>query len=316
MKKLFTLFISIFLIFSLTGCSTTVVKIDSLYWQGSTQGYDNTYSEELVYKVTCEKTTPSNSTPISNSEVELVINNGTYTIYSRSAPEKGNSVILVQTTLSIDGKYVDKVNNTELPFVDEVISTSYFVANNFKPISASKSVKANSLATLDDKYVVLYYEYDYQVTYENNNAKVIFNEIKDDNDIVAVEEVKVYKDVCKNAYLDNEMMLFAPRGYSLLANTDFSVSYKSLDVISQTTRDMYFTTMTNNSSTPTSLTLNACGVDYDTVKVLFYLKGQFTGTPIECYYASKSENRNRLVACYTSMYGNLGYLKYALKEVK
>lgn len=317
MKKLLTLFMSLLLVFSLTGCSETYLKVDALFWQNSTQGYDNTFYEELVYDVTCEKTTISNSTAVSNEEVELVINNGSYTVISKSAPEKGTSVVCVQTTLRIDGKYVDKTDNDrEMPFVDEITSTCYFVSNNFKPISSTKNVKANSLGIESEKYAIFYYEYNYEVNYNGNNANVTFNEIKDDSNIINADAVKEYKDATKNAYLDNEMLLFAPRGYNLLSNTNFSVSFSSLDVISQTTRGMYFTTMANNQSNPTLVTVNALGQEIETVKVIFTLTGQFTGTPIECYYASKAGNRNRLVVCYTEMYGNLGYLKYTLKEIK
>ncbi len=317
MKKLLTLFLSVLLVFSLTGCSETSLKVDALYWQNSTQGYDNTFYEELVYDVTCEETSISNSTPVSNEGVKLVINSGTYSVKSKSAPEKGNNVVCVETTLYIDGKYIDvNDNNREIPFVDDINSTSYFVANNFKPISTTKSVKANSIGIENGKYAIFYYEYDYEVIYNGNNASVTFNEIKDDSDIINANSVQEYKDVTKNAYIDSEVLLFAPRGYNLLVNTNFSVSFSSLDVISQTARGMYFTTMANNQSNPTIVTVKALNQDIETVKVIFTLTGQFTGTPIECYYASKTENRNRLIACYTKMYGNLGYMKYTLKEIK
>ncbi len=317
MKKFLTLFLSFLLVFSLTGCNKTYIKVDSYYWQNQTQGYDNTYDEKLVYDVTCEKTTVSNSTSVSSDEIELVINSGTYTVISKSAVEEGSDVLFVETTLNIDGKYIDKNNgNKELPFVDEIITTCYFTATNYKPLSSSKNVKANSLAIEDGKYNVYPYEYNYKVTYEGNDAKVEFTEIKDQHQIINVDGVKKYKGATKNAYLDNEMLLFAPRGYKLLNENTITISFDSLDVITQTLRGMYFTTMTNNEGKPTTFTLNALGQEIETVKVMFYLTGQFTGSPIECYYASNSKDKNRLVVCYTSMYGKLGYLKYTLKEIK
>ena len=316
MKKFLTLFLSILLVFSLSGCGKTYIKVDSFYWQNQ-GGYDNTYYEELVYEVTCEKTTVSNSTPVSNDEVELVINSGTYTVISKSAVDKGSDMLCVQTILQLDGKYIDKVNNnTELTFNDEIVSTCYFTATNYKPLSSTKQVKANSLAIEGDKYQVYAYEYNYEVTYEGDNATVEFTEISDEHDIINADKVKEYKGATKEAYLDNEMLLFAPRGYNLLNENTMAVHFTSLDVITQTTRGMYFTTTTNKENKITAVTLNALGKEIETVKVMFYLTGQFTGSPIECYYATKTQDRNRLVACYTTLYGDLGYLKYTLKEIK
>ncbi len=320
MKKFLTLILSVLLAFSLTGCGQTFVKIDGLYWQNSTQGYDNTYYEELIYDVECVKSTKYNSAEISNNEIALVINDGTYKVVSKSMPDKGSGVVLVETTLYLDAKYVIKKDNSvysELNFVEEITSSCYFVATNFKPISSSKKVKASSLGVLEGNYVIFPFEYEYNVEYSGNNAKVNFTEIKDDFNVINADAVKEYKDATKEAYLDNEMILFAPRGYNLLGNTNFSVSYTSLDVISQTTRGMYFTTMSNDNVNPSTVTMtNANGQDVEAVRVIFALTGQFTGAQIECYYASKAENKNRLMECYTSMYGDLGYLKYTLKEVK
>ena len=317
MKKFLTLFLSILLVFSLTGCNKTYIKVESFYWQ-TQSGYDNTYYEELVYDVTCVNKTISNSTEVSSDQLELVVNEGsTYTIISKSAVDKGGDVICVETKLSIDGKYIDKANdNTVLAFVDEISSICYFTATNFKPIYSSKTVKANSISFQVDKYKLLPYEYEYEVTYEGENAKVEFNEIKDEYQIIDVDDVKTYKGATKNAYLDNEMMLFAPRGYSLLNENTTSIYFDSLDVISQTTREMYFTTITNSDGKKTPVTINCLNQEIETVKVMFYLTGQFTGSPIECYYATKTQDRNRLIRCYTTMYGDLGYLQYTLKEIK
>lgn len=318
MKKLLTLFLSILLVLSLAGCGQTSVKIDAMYWQNSTQNYDNTFSESLMYDVTCESSTISNSTKIENEEIAFVVNQGTYTITSKSVidAQKGENVVCVETVLEMDGKYVVKADNSELSFVEEITTTCYFVANSFKPISSTKNVKATTLGVENGKYMLFDFEYKYDVDYSGNDANVTFTEIKDDYSVINVETSRQYKDVTKNAYLDNEMIIFAPRGYNLLGNTNFSVSFESIDVISKTTRGMFFTTMSNNQSNPTTITINAFGQDIETVRVNFQLTGQFVGTPIECYYASKSENKNRLVVCYTQMYGNLGYLKYTLKEVK
>ncbi len=318
MKKFLTLFLSILLVFSLTGCNKTYIKVESFYWQ-TQSGYDNTYYEELVYDVTCVNKTISNSTEVSSAQVELVVNEGTYTVISKSVVglDKGSDVICVETVLNVDGKYIDKVNdNTELAFVDEITTICYFTATNFKPISSSKRVKANSLATQNNKYQLYPYEYEYNVTYEGENAKVEFNEIKDEHQIIDVDAIKTYKGATKNAYLDNEMMLFAPRGYNLLNENTTSIYFDSLDVISQTTRGMYFTTATNSDGKLTPATITCLNQEIETVKVMFYLTGQFTGSPIECYYATKTQDRNRLILCYTTMYGDLGYLKYTLKEIK
>ncbi len=322
MKKIFILILTFCTLFTLSGCGETILQIDGHYWQKSPMGWIDDYKEELEYGIELTKNTRYNSSEVENADIQMVIDseNSSYKATVESVKENGVEAYKYTTVTTMKGSYVEKAENGEVyPFEDLIETKCVFKGSSLEPLYSEKIVKSTSLIQTNQGYAVVELDFSYTVTYSGKNATVTFTENKDESNILDFESERVYKDVLKNAYIDNEVILFAPRGYKIAGKNNFSVAFNSLDVVSKKVRSVYFTAVTGDDAASVSVecpaNINNEDRTVQTVRVAVALSGTFTGANIECYYATQDSDRKRLIECYTKVNNNLGYLKYSLKNV-
>ena len=322
MKKILILILTFCALLTFTGCGETILQIDGYYWHKNPMGWIADYKEELEYRIDLTKNTRYNSSEVENADIQMVIDseNSSYKATVESVRENGVEAYKYTTVTKMIGSYIEKVENgVEYPFNDLIETKCVFKGSSLEPLYSEKIVKSTSLIQTNEGYAVVELDFSYVVTYSGKNATVTFTENKDESNILDIETEKVYKDVLKNTYVDNEVILFAPRGYNIAGKENFSVAFNSLDVISKKVRSVYFTSNTGDESKAVSVECNANINNEDravqTVRVAVALSGTFTGANIECYYATQDGDRKRLIECYTKVNDNLGYLKYSLKTV-
>lgn len=330
MKKLTTLLLIICLIFSLTGCSKTTLEVDGKYWQANPTTYE--VDEVLEYGVEVTNQTFANKNVIKNDNIKLEITDSANSYFRTAITDgvlEGKRVYKYTTKLQIVGRYTIIDKNVQLDYTDVIETETIFNADTtLAPITSKKIVKSNVPGTDKEsgEYKLFGLEYDYTITYQGKNATLKFNETKDEGNILNKQKEEIYKNYNESAYLDNELLLFMPRGYKLISKDSFSVTFTTIDGLSGVDREMRLTTMFGNK---TSSSTHDIKVDnyvfngspvadktFKTVRAEFTLTSLFEGTPIECYYAYEEGERNKMVVCFSSVYPELGYLKYTLRNTQ
>lgn len=330
MKKFITLLLIICITFSLTGCSKTTLEVDGKYWQANPTTYE--VDEQLEYSVEVVNQTFANKNVVKNENLKLEITDSANSYYKTSITDgvlDGKRIYKYVTKLQIVGKYVVTQGNVQLDFTDVIETETIFNADTtLLPISSKKVVKTNLPGTEKDsnEYKLFALEYDYTITYQGKNATLKFNETKDEGEILNKQKEEIYKDYNDSAFLDNELLLFMPRGYKLISKNSFNVTFTTIDGLSGIEREMRLTTAFGNKTSSSThdikvdnYVLNGSPVadkTFKTVRAEFSLTSLFEGSPIECYYAYEDGERNKMVVCFSSVYPELGYLKYTLKNTQ
>ena len=121
--------------------------------------------------------------------------------------------------------------------------------------------------------------------------------------------------------------MLIPRTINFNNKESYSLSFNTIDVLTQKMHEMTFTTATPNSSLDVKTftftydnVFNGEKVTYaenslKVVKVLLSINDTFSGSTIELYYAMDHKtDRFRLIKAYTPLNDNIGYLEYTLKS--
>ncbi len=329
MKKFLTLLLIICLMFSLTGCGDSSLEVDGKYWQANPTSYE--VDEELTYSVEVVSQTFADKNVVENESVKLEIADSANSYYKTSIKDgvlDGKRICKYITKLQIVGKYVITQGNIELAFTDTIETETVFNADTtLAPITSKRAVKSSYPAADEyGEYKLYALEYDYTITYAGKNATLKFNETKDELNLLNKDSQEVYKNYNSSAYLDNELLLFMPRGYKLISKSSFSVVFNTIEGLSGVEREMRLTTTFDSKTTSTTHDIKVDDYTYNgtpildktfkTVRAEFGLTSLFEGTPIECYYAHEDGERNKMVVCFTSLYPKLGYLKYTLNSTQ
>lgn len=325
MKKFLTIILTIsFLILNAVGCAgINSFSYEGKFWYKDPTSSSNIY-EQITYDVKVVSRTESNSTEVKNDYVALVIDQGEFV----TTLTKDGDNYVYQTSLDVKGNYVYGENKVEV--VNDVSSKVVFDSNSFKPLSSEKkSNKTTTLSLINSSYAIRSFGYDYKIVYAGEDANVTYVSNLYDNDGNKTEPTTVYntyKDYNANVYLDNELLTLIPRTINFSTKESYTLTFNTIDVLTQKMHDMLLTTSTVDSKIDVkTLTftynnvINGESVVYaenslKVVKVLISINDVFSGSAIELYYAiDHSNDRFRLIKAYTPLNDELGYMEYTIK---
>ena len=162
-----------------------------------------------------------------------------------SVGESGKSYYLFETDLVINGEC--SINGDKTAFSDSVKTKVYFEGTGaaLKPVQSFRSAKTSALEGDSNDLKLVRYDYDYTVSYDDNNAYVTVTPNDTDQKYAAQGEYTL-ENVFDGNYIDNELMLFAPRAMSL---DNLLTSFKTVDALAKTAHDMKLTYKENGNIT-------------------------------------------------------------------
>ena len=118
-----------------------------------------------------------------------------------------------------------------------------------------------------------------------------------------------------------------PRAINFNNKESYTVSFSTIDVLTQKMHDMMYTTVGGNKNIDVKNftftydnVINDVKVTYaeekiQVVKVLLSIDSEFSGGTIELYYAMDHQNdRHRLIKAYTPLNDEMGYVEYTIKS--
>lgn len=322
MKKTLTLILTmVFLLLNTASCGlSNVINYDGKYWYMDSTASSNIY-EQITYDVKVVSRTESKSTEIKNQYVSLVLDSGTYV----TTLTKDGENYLYETSLNVNGNYVYGENKEAVN--NDMQTKAIFTVNGFKPVSSEKkSTSTTTMAFISNSYTIINYAYDYKVNYNGKHAETVYNsQIKGTSEPTTV--TNTYKNYNDNAYIDNELLTFMPRAINFNNKESYTLSFTTVDVITQKLHDMTLTTVSNN----VNLDVKTFPISYDNVingnaivdsegkvqvvKVLLMINDTFSGGTIELYYALDHQtHRHRLIKAYTPLNDEMGYMEYTIKS--
>ena len=325
MKKLITIIISIILL-TCCGCGGVVdMGYKAPYWHENEAivGF-MPLNEEITYDVKVVNKKLTNSTEVSNEVVKMEVSKGVFVTNLSMKQKDGYDYYLYTTSLIVEGKYVFHDGN-EFEFVNDYVTNTEFhtQAHNFRPIKSTKTSTNSTTAYIRDKnYAVYNLSYNYQIEYDDKDAKVEYKLINNKGN----EEVKkasyTIDNYAKSNYVDNELLMLMPRAFDL--SKSFTKSFKTIDVINQNHAKMLYYLGADDENSSQVVTLGGYEIngvptesDIKTSLVNVLLNDTFSGAGIDAYYAlDHKTHRHRLIKAYTSLNDNMGYLEYTIKSVK
>lgn len=302
-SKILTVLTLIMVVLSLTACSNVQLNARNYLWFKDPSAFKSNFKETLVYDVSFTNVTNANSTPEEIDGYSLDIDESSYVTTLEAKTDKNGNYYVYTTEFNLQAKYITP--NATKEFTDSFKTVVHF-NENLTPISSKK----NYYSEFSD------FKYDYEIAYEGNNATATLREsdIAENN---SREEVFTFKKYTKGAYVDNDVILLFPRLFNV-SNT-FVQEFKTIDVLSNKNHDMQYYAYLIDKNVDVKVlsgyTLNgeqvgADGLQCNHVEVI--IKDNFSGNPIECYYAQdRDTHRHRLIETFTH-FGNVGYLKYSL----
>lgn len=324
MKKLLVLILSFMtLAFTLTACGSTAFDFDGPYWKTAPNSASDEATETLIYAVEVSNTTLSN-TNVMQSDAKLELDGSSYyKTFFDLVNLDGEQRYYYETELYIKGAYVK--GDDRYPVEDKTTSKTWFklFRDELAPVKTVKEVKNNTVYLGSGyKYPTIEFAYDYEVTYDNGNATVNFNVVKDEhNALASLSGETKYKNVDKKPYVDNELLFFVPRAYDLTKGLTKTVN--TVDVAGKSLRALNL----NASASDAKNVKLADGysengqtipdkTEISSVKLSIEINDTFSGRPIEAYFATATDEKHRPTLIYTAINGNIGYLTYRLKSVE
>lgn len=316
MKKIICGIIITALAFTLCACnaSTSAFYSQSYFLEDSRTAGVGTVNETLEYEVAYTQSLEDSSLKISvdsaNSSYKTTLTNAVYN-------EK--NCCLLKTELKIAG---EMNNNGQITAIDDTVTSEcYFLGldTNLAPLYSKKSVKSHSpFLKSTNVYEINYYDYQIETVYADGKATATFK-IGEGNKgayDIADGDVTEYANYNKSAYIDNELLLFAPRAMNLKS---VGASFYTIDVISKVNRKMK---IANDSVATESINeknifyLNSKGVsDLIVNNTVISIDSNYSGRSIKATYASTDNADCRCVMVKLTQYAfyELGEFNYTLK---
>ncbi len=326
MKKIVTLLTTLVLIFSLFGCSKVKVSLftASNFLDTPSNHSISSVNETLTYAVSYKQAENENTLVIS-----LDSDKSTYTTVLTNTTYNETACYLLETSLNMVGEIDNAGQKTALN--DTITTKCYFlgVENALRPLYSERTVKSNSIVRTSavnattHTYEVNYYDYDIKTTYQDNNAKVSLtvNQKPDsDENFVSYENHEFSNVDNGSAYVDNELLLFAPRAMTLTNAT--SKSFYTIDAVSVKNHKMALTSITEEPTKTITPSNYFNGIE-KVLEVLCYgvtfkINSNASGSSIVAYYAdanNKSERARMIMAETSASYG-LGTYTYSIIQAQ
>lgn len=302
-RKFLVLAILILTVFTLSACSNVSLSANGYLWFKNPSAFKSNFKETLVYDVSLVHTTNSNSTEVKVDGYTLEIQEGTYTTTLEAKSDKNRNYYVYTTEFNLKANYVAPQESLE--FTDTFKTVTEF-NENLTPIKTTKDYRSEFSN----------FKYSYVLNYESDKATASLVESDVDGKYPHEQEF-TFKKYTKGAFVDNDMILLVPRLYNI--SNSFSQQFKTIDVLSNKNYDMQYYAYLKDENVDVKVlsgyTLNGSAVGEDGIQcnhVQVIIDDNFSGNPIECYYAQdRDTHRHRLIETYT-YFGSIGYLKYTL----
>ena len=326
MKKIITLLLGITLALTLVGCgntSQTAIFGGSYFLNNSSNLSVGEVDETNEYSISYVQA-ESQSNPIITVDSSL----SNYKTHLINTVYNETPCYLLETSLQIVGTIK---NGEETSNVNDLITTKvYFlgVNENLKPLYSQRNVKAKSIVKLgvneknEETFGVYDYDYVLTTTYDgyNSSSQIVVNKKPESDTVFNSKENVKFDNLNKlGAFIDNELMLFAPRAMGLTSST--AKSFITLDVVSNTTHQM---TLTSVGEEPTKIIelanyfrnneKIASGVL--TNQVIFSINAQTKGSSTVGFYADFNNKQERacLIKAITQAPYSIGTYTYEIKS--
>lgn len=316
MKKIICGIVIAALAVTLCACNATASAFysQSYFLEDARTTGVGTVNETLQYEVSYTHKQEDSSLKISidsaNSSYKTTLTNAVY---------GDKNCYLLKTELKTVG---EMNNNGQITPVNDCVTTEcYFLGlnTNLAPLYSKKTVQAHSpFLKNTNVYEVRYYDYQIETIYTDDKATATFKigEGNQGSYDISDGDVTEYPNYNKTAYIDNEMLLFAPRAMNLKS---VSASFCTIDVLSKVNRKMKIandTVATEAINEKNIFFLNSKGMsDLIVNNTVISIDSNYTGTPIKATYVSTDNAQARCVMLKLTQYAfyELGEFNYTLK---
>lgn len=145
--------------------------------------------------------------------------------------ESGKDYYLFRTETKIVGTYV--IDGTSTPCTSEVSSAVYFggLSDDLRPVYSERNVLSTTPKNVDGKYILETYKFAVSTVYGDGAAKVTVTPEKVADEEYSVSGEYTIEKVFEKNYIDNELLLFAPRAMSL--SSSLSTTFSSIDALAR-----------------------------------------------------------------------------------
>ncbi len=326
MKKIVTLITTLILVFCLFGCSKVKTSLftASNFLDTPSNHSISSVNETLTYKVSYKQAENENTLVISIDSEK-----STYTTVLTNTTYNEKACYLLETSLNIVGEIDNAGQKTALN--DNITTKCYFlgVENALSPLYSERTVKSNSIVRTSavnattHTYEVGFYDYNVKTVYENNTAKVsltVNEKPASDDNFVSYENHEFSNIDNKIAYVDNELLLFAPRAMTLTNAT--SKSFYTIDAVSVKNHKMALSSIASEPTKTIAPDNYFNGIekvlDVLCYGVAFSIDSNASGSSIVAYYAdaNNKNERARMIMAETSASYGLGTYTYSIIQAK
>lgn len=343
MKKILTVGLILISIFVMSGCGQSTAQVfTTTNWldNTTTKGIDSV-NEVNTYKVSL---TPKNEganenlsmTIDSTSSYITTLTNTTFNAFYESKDGNGEynkkvlDCYLFTTQLNVIGSF--KVGEQTKTFNDTITTECYFlgVEANLQPLYSKRIVKTHSPIQTDDSYKIEYYDYTLETKYLLSNdvfgdtAVVSFKIGAANEGQFSIEEgSKTFNKIHgkTKTYVDNEMLVLAPRATALSSSTAFT--FNSIDAICGINRTFKVGALSMPQGNSLSLTEGGHRYTFDgrvksdvlVTPLSISIDSEFPGTPYNVFYANPSaldakNMRGNLIKIENETLYNMGTIVY------
>ena len=316
MKKILSIILTIVAIFALTACQKADASIfNGSYWLSNPSDFGiSSISETNVYAVTFTQSDENAKIKINLSD------SSSYTTVLTNTTYDGKECYLLETELKMLGS-ID--NDGEITAIDDSISAKcyfYGLDEGLTPLYSERTVNAHSIVHSDsENYNVNKYNYTVKSTYSGTSCSADLDVTeKPESDESFVSSTFEYTGLTYGKYVDNELLLFAPRAMAL--NSATSKTFTTVDAVAKSKREMIISSVADQPTKNIELS-NYLRNKEKIPSVLCYgikiaINAKYSGSPITAYYANtatKSERASMIEAKTEAAYG-LGYYTYTITK--
>lgn len=224
----------------LAGCSVQVTTpyTRSGFLNNATVKTVSAVNEHNEYSVTYDKN-KDNTLGIDyviDSAASYLKTDLTTETYDQTSSFLNGTFYCFKTSLKVVGTYT--INGVATPVSSVVESKVWFrgLVDDFKPAYSTREVDSTVLERSGDGYKFTTYKYKVETSYGENSASVAVNPTKVGDETYAVEGGYDIENVFSGNYIDNEMLLFAPRAMTL--SSSLSATFKTIDALKKENSDV------------------------------------------------------------------------------
>jgi len=297
MKRIFFLALTLIMLLTITGCSCSackgesVLKPDAAYFllDYKQNGVTNV-DEKATYEVTFK-----NNDQSSENGITPHVSLGKFETHLTTEKIGETNYYKFTSTYFLQGDYTyerDGVQSVK-PFNDTIVSTVWFLGknNNFKPYKTEKSVKtttaianyetdASSLITFEN------YDFSFVIDYSGANAKIDYTD-NIENLNLKDKTIKKYYDT---NFCDNDFLIFFPR--LIKFSKTFASTIKTISTGGLVDLNMRLSKYNTTMDLTDAYKINNKELKAKVDVVEYNLVGEFPGPAVKVYSASLKDDNS------------------------